>query len=88
MGYGPDISNVKAQESSCYCTPFRITAQCCQTPVSSHYAVYSILLVHCRFVYDGRHDKYIKSDDDWQDVDISYGVPVLAACAAILGIGM
>ena len=50
--------------------------------------MYSNLLVHCRFVYDGRYDKYIEPDDDWQDADISYGVPVLAACAAILGIGM
>ena len=50
--------------------------------------MYSNLLVHCRFVYDGRYDKYIEPDDDWEDADISYGVPVLAACAAILGIGM
>lgn len=41
-----------------------------------------------RFVYDGRYDKYIERDDEWEEADPSYGVPVLAACAAILGIGM
>ena len=41
-----------------------------------------------RFVYDGRYDQYIEQDDEWEDPDPTFGVPVLAACAAILGIGM
>ena len=47
-----------------------------------------LLLNTSRFVYDGRYDKYIEPDDDWEEADIKYGVPVLAACAAIVGIGM
>ena len=39
-------------------------------------------------MYDGRYDAYIEPDEEWEDADPRYGVPVLAACAAILGIGM
>lgn len=38
-------------------------------------------------MYDGRWDKYIEPDEDGEEADPTYGVPVLAACAAILGIG-
>ena len=38
-------------------------------------------------MYDGRWDKYIEPDEDGEEPDLEYGVPVLAACAAILGIG-
>ena len=44
--------------------------------------------MHCRFVYDGRYDKYIEPDDEWEEADVRYGVPVLATSAAISGIGM
>ena len=38
-------------------------------------------------MYDGRWDKCIEPDEDGEEADPTYGVPVLAACAAILGIG-
>lgn len=39
-------------------------------------------------MYDGRYDKFIEPDEDGEEADPIYGVPVLAACAAILGIGV